>query len=197
MKCFTEVKINGIRSPQNIRIQIPELNINYSTRSGDDGWAAVHFKAGFKLWSPQTPRLYKVIIQSETDTVTDEIGFRNIEVSGTRILLNGKPIFLKGVNIHEESPFKAARAWSAKDADTLLHWAKELGCNLVRLAHYPHNENMVRMAEKMGLMVWDEIPVYQNIEFAEAAVREKMDLMMREMIRRDKMVRRHHLEFVQ
>jgi beta-glucuronidase len=127
-----------------------------------------------------------VIIQSETDTVTDEIGFRNIEVSGTKILLNGKPVFLKGVNIHEESPFKAARAWSAKDADTLLRWAKELGCNLVRLAHYPHNENMVRMAEKMGLMVWDEIPVYQNIEFAEPSVPGKMDLMMREMIRRDR-----------
>ena len=180
------IKINGNHGSQNIRIQIPELKLNYSTRSDQDGMAAINFHAAFKLWSPQIPKLYKVIIQSETDTVTDEIGFRNIEVSGTKILLNGKPVFLKGVNIHEESPFKAARAWSAKDADTLLRWAKELGCNLVRLAHYPHNENMVRMAEKMGLMVWDEIPVYQNIEFADSAVRGKMDLMMREMIRRDR-----------
>jgi beta-glucuronidase len=180
------IKINGSRSSQNIRIQIPELKVNYSTRSNQDGLAAVIFHSDFKLWSPQNPKIYKVIIQSETDTLTDEIGFRNIEVTGTKILLNGKPIFLKGVNIHEESPFKAARAYSVKDADTLLHWAKELGCNLVRLAHYPHNENMVKEAEKMGLMVWDEIPVYQNIAFAEAAVREKMDLMMKEMIRRDR-----------
>ncbi len=180
------VKINGNRSQQNIRIQIPELKVNYTTRSNQDGLATVNFHADFKLWSPQTRKLYKVIIQSETDTVSDEIGFRNIEVSGTKILLNGKPIFLKGVNIHEESPFIAARAFSVKDADTLLRWAKELGCNLVRLAHYPHNENMVKEAERMGLMVWDEIPVYQNIEFDDSAVRRKMDLMMKEMIRRDR-----------
>ena len=70
--------------------------------------------------------------------------------------------------------------------EILLEWAKELGCNLVRLAHYPHNEHMVKLAEKMGLMVWDEIPVYQNIEFADPAVRQKMELMMKEMIRRDR-----------
>jgi len=180
------IKINGNHGSQNIRIQIPELKVNYSTRSNEEGMAPVNFHSAFKLWSPANPKIYKVILQSDKDTVTDEIGFRNIEVIGTKILLNGKPIFLKGVNIHEESPFKAARAWSAKDADTLLRWAKELGCNLVRLAHYPHNENMVRMAEKTGLMVWDEIPVYQNIEFAEPSVPGKMDLMMREMIRRDR-----------
>ena len=180
------IKINGSHGQQNIRIQIPELKVNYTTRSNPDGLATVNFHADFKLWSPQTPKLYKVVIQSETDTVTDEIGFRNIEVSGTKILLNGKPVFLKGVNIHEESPFIAARAFSVKDADTLLRWAKELGCNLVRLAHYPHDENMVKEAERMGLMVWDEIPVYQNIEFAEPSVPGKMDLMMKEMIRRDR-----------
>jgi beta-glucuronidase len=180
------IKINGNQGSQNIRIQIPELKVNYSTRSNPDGMAAVNFHAEFKLWSPEMPKIYHVILQSESDTVTDEIGFRNIEVSGTKILLNGKAIFLKGVNIHEEIPFKAARAFSEKDADTLLHWAKELGCNLVRLAHYPHNENMVKTAERMGLMVWDEIPVYQNVEFSDPSVPGKMDLMMREMIRRDR-----------
>ena len=180
------VKINGNSGEQNVRIQIPELKVNYSTRSNRDGLAAINFHAEFKLWSPQNPKTYRVIIQSGTDTVTDEIGFRNIEVSATKILLNGKPVFLKGVNIHEESPFIAGRAVSEKDADTLLRWAKELGCNLVRLAHYPHNENMVKTAERMGLMVWDEIPVYQNIEFADSSVPGKMDLMMKEMIRRDR-----------
>jgi beta-glucuronidase len=54
------------------------------------------------------------------------------------------------------------------------------------LAHYPHNENMIKSAEKMGIMVWDEIPVYQQIEFSDPGVGEKMDLMMREMVSRDK-----------
>src|SRR5664279_1718455 len=77
------VKINGNRASQNIRIQIPELKVNYQARSNEDGLAPVNFQAPFKLWSPQTPKIYQVIIQSATDTITDGIGFRNIEVIGT------------------------------------------------------------------------------------------------------------------
>lgn len=180
------VRINGAHTQQRIRIQIPELKLDYKTLSDTSGLAIVHFTDNIQLWSPGMAKLYKVVIQSPADTVTDYIGFRNVEVDGTKILLNGKPVFLKAVNIHEESPFKAARAYSEKDAQILLEWAKELGCNLVRLAHYPHNENMVKLAEKMGLMVWDEIPVYQNIEFATLGVKQKMELMMKEMVRRDR-----------
>jgi beta-glucuronidase len=180
------VRLNGTHTPETIRIRIPELKLDYKTESDTNGMAVVHFTHDIGLWSPATPKLYKIFIQSEEDSLSDDIGFRNIEVSGTRIMLNGKSIFLKAVNIHEETPFKAARAYSEKDAWTLLTWAKELGCNLIRLAHYPHNENMVRLADKMGLMVWDEIPVYQNIEFNSPGLMQKMDLMMKEMIRRDR-----------
>jgi beta-glucuronidase len=180
------VKLNGPRSVQNIRIRIPELNINYSSKTNAAGEAEIHFSAGFQLWSPQNPKLYGVVIQSETDSIRDTIGFRNIEVSGTQILLNGKPVFIKAVNIHEERPVKSARANSEEDARILLSWAKELGCNLVRLAHYPHNEHMVRLAEKMGLMVWDEIPVYQHIEFSSPAMPLKLKTMLAEMISRDR-----------
>ena len=68
----------------------------------------------------------------------------------------------------------------------LLNAAKELGCNLVRLAHYPHNENMIKDAERMGLRVWSELPLYQHIDFADSVVSRKMELMMKEMIRRDR-----------
>jgi beta-glucuronidase len=118
--------------------------------------------------------------------VLDEIGFRSVEVQGNKVLLNGKSIFLKAVNIHEENPYKGARAYSKEDALILLNAAKELGCNLVRLAHYPHNENMIREAEKIGLMVWSELPVYQHIQFADSSMASKMELMLKEMIRRDK-----------
>ena len=180
------VKLNGNKGPGNVRIRIPELKLDNLFKSDKDGRSAIHFTDAFQLWSPQNPILYKVIIETETDTVTDYIGFRNIEVKDTQILLNGKPVFIKGVNIHEEKPMKTGRANSEADARILLTWAKELGCNLVRLAHYPHNENMVKLAEKMGLMVWDEIPVYQQIEFASPGVPGKMNRMMTEMIRRDR-----------
>jgi beta-glucuronidase len=183
---FGWVKLSGENQSQNITIKIPELNVSYKSRSDEKGIAEVKINADFKLWSPGNPKLYKVIIQSETDTITDEIGFRTIETSGTKVLLNGKPVFLKGINIHEENPLRAARAYSESDAMLLLKWAKELGCNIVRLAHYPHNEHMIKAAEKMGIMVWDEIPVYQQIEFAAPGVSDKMDRMMQEMVTRDK-----------
>lgn len=179
------VKLNGNRLSQKIHVKIPEMGIDYLTQSNTEGMAQVKFDGKFILWSPANPKLYNVIVQSETDTVADEIGFRSLETKGTQILLNGKPLFLKGVNIHEENPYKGARATSEADALLLLNWAKELGCNMVRLAHYPHNEHMVKQAEKMGLIVWSEIPVYQHIEFATKGVPEKMDLMMREMVKRD------------
>jgi len=180
------IKLNGDDVSQKIRVKVPELGVDYKTKSNNEGFAEVHFSSKFKLWSPESPKIYTVIIQSETDTIFDNIGFRSIETKGAKILLNGKPRFLKGVNIHEENPLRAAKAFSESDALVLLTWAKELGCNLVRLAHYPHNEVMVKLAEKMGLMVWDEIPVYQHIEFAAPGVTDKISLMLKELIRRDR-----------
>jgi len=180
------VKIDGLKLPQKVEVIIPELKVNYKTTSDNEGNAKIAIKAKAELWSPEKPKLYRLIVQCETDTIVDEIGFRTIEVKGPQILLNDKPIFLKGVNIHEEMPLRGAKAYSKTDAFILLNWAKDLGCNFVRLAHYPHNEYMVKMAEEMGLLVWEEIPVYQHIEFSSPGLEQKMDLMLREMIKRDK-----------
>jgi beta-glucuronidase len=180
------VKIDGTTISQKIKLSIPELKLNVKVKTNDSGYAPIQFKAKFNLWSPGNPKLYRIEIQSGLDTISDEIGFRNIETNGTKIVLNGKPVFLKAINIHEEMPTRVAKAYSEKDAEVLLNWAKELGCNMVRLAHYPHNEYMVKLAEKKGLMIWEELPVYQHIEFSNEKVQQKMDLMLKEMIKRDK-----------
>jgi beta-glucuronidase len=180
------IQLNGDVLSQKVIVKIPEAGVEFKTTSNAEGMAHVRFPAKFQLWSPENPKLYRVIIQCETDTVVDNIGFRCIQTNGAKILLNGKPVFLKGVNIHEENPLRAARAFSEPDALILLTWAKEVGCNFVRLAHYPHNEYTVKLAEKMGLMVWDEIPVYQHIEFAAPGVADKISVMLKEMIRRDR-----------
>jgi beta-glucuronidase len=180
------VQLNGKQAKQNIEIEIPELKLRFNTGTNDNGLAVVEFKSDFELWSPENPKLYKVTVKSETDFLVDTIGFRSIEVQGPQVLLNGKPIFIKAVNIHEENPYKKTRAHSAEDAKILLNAAKELGCNLVRLAHYPHSENMVKEAERMGLMVWDELPVYQHIQFSDSLMPAKLELMLNEMMRRDR-----------
>ena len=120
------------------------------------------------------------------DTVSEQIGFRTIETKGSSILLNGKPIFLKGVNFHEEIPQRMGRAYSDADAAVILSEAKALGCNFIRTAHYAQNERIIRMAEKMGLMIWEEIPVWQGIKFTDEIVMVKAQKMLREMILRDK-----------
>ncbi|MGD9928391.1 MAG: glycoside hydrolase family 2 protein [Mangrovibacterium sp.] len=180
------VQLNGTKATQKIKVRIPELNIAYQTKTDGKGFAQVEFSSDFQLWSPADPKRYQVIVESETDTVVDEIGFRCIEVQGNKILLNKEPIFLKAVNVHEENPYKQGRAFTEGDNRLLLEAAKELGCNFVRLVHYPHNENMVKEAEKMGLMVWSEIPVYQHIQFSDSLVPAKLEQMLGEMVSRDK-----------
>ena len=128
---------------------------------GSDGRAAFHFEAGkLETWSPENPRLYQVRIHAGQDDLEDEMGFRTVEVRGAQILLNGSPVFLRGVCIHAEAPYRAGRACNDQDMKTLLGWVRELGGNYVRLAHYPHDERMTRLADKMGILVWSEIPVY-------------------------------------
>jgi len=180
------VQLDGVQSSQAITVSIPELDLVYETHSDKMGRAHVEFASDFKLWSPENPKRYKVIIESETDSIEDQIGFRSIEVKGTKVMLNGTPVFLRGVNIHEENPYKRARAFTEGDARILLESAKELGCNFVRLVHYPHSEVMVRIAEEMGLMLSSEIPAYQHIVFSDNDVPLKIEHMLKEMVRRDR-----------
>ena len=125
------------------------------------------------------------VLKSGDDVIHDQIGFRTIEVQGAKILLNGKPIFLRGISMHEEAPFRSGRAIFEENDRTLLTWAKELGCNFVRMAHYPHNEDMVRLADRMGLLLWEEIPVYWDIQWQNATTLENAKAQLRDVILRD------------
>lgn len=185
-RIFGWVKLNGNKLNQDITIRIPEARISKSFTTDASGSADINFNADLTLWSPDNPKLYEVMIEAETDRIQDQLGFRSIESRGTEILLNGRPVFLRGVCIHEEAPFRGGRAYSREDAITLLTWAKELGANFVRLAHYPHNEYMVREADRLGIMVWSEIPVYWTILWENPATLENARNQLSEMIARDK-----------
>jgi len=179
-------RLNGNKLHQKFTVRIPEARISKDFTTDENGYAEINFNADLTLWSPNNPKLYDVAIEAETDRVQDQIGFRTIETRGTEILLNGRPIFLRGVCIHEEAPFRGGRAYSREDAQTLLGWAKELGCNFVRLAHYPHNEFMVKEADRLGIMVWSEIPVYWTILWENSATLDNARNQLSEMITRDK-----------
>ena len=180
------VKINGSNASQSVHIRIPEAKAHFSTTTNDSGYAAIEFTAALQRWDTRSPKLYTVNIIASTDSISESIGFRTIETKGSAILLNGNSIFLKGVNIHEEIGAEKRRATSEKDALRLLTAAKDLGCNFVRLTHYPQTEHMVRLADKMGILLWEEIPLWQGIAFGDPVMQPKMDYMLKEMIQRDK-----------
>ena len=180
------VQLDGDRrSHQRVSLEIPEAGINASATTDAEGRAGFHLPAKLQLWSPKNPKLYDVLISSGDDAVRDSIGFRTIETQGSQILLNGEPIFLRGISVHEEAPIRGGRAYSSEDAQTLLGWAKELGCNFVRLAHYPHNENEIRAADRTGLLVWSEIPVYWDISWKNPVALASAESQLRDMIARD------------
>ena len=181
-------KLNAKEAGHKVCVSIPELKLEQQLTTDAEGKVSVTLKVAAKklqLWNPENPKLYQVRLSLDTSTFADEIGFRTIETRDKQILLNGKPIFLKGISIHEEKANGGGRANSVEDARTLLGWAKELGCNFVRLAHYPHNENMVREAERMGIMVWSEIPCYWTIAWTNPKTFENAKQQLTDMIARD------------
>ena len=182
-------KLNKAEAGHTVTVSIPELKLKKTLTTDANGTLhsslfTLH-SAKLQLWSPESPKRYRVDISLDSSTISDSIGFRTIETRDKQILLNGQPIFLKGISIHNEKPNGGGRANTAEDARTLLGWAKELGCNFVRLAHYPHHEEMVREAEKMGILVWSEIPVYWTIAWKNPKTYENAQNQLRDMIARD------------
>lgn len=178
------VQLDG--GSQSVTLQIPELKGKVQIETDANGYGTFSLKAKPQLWCPENPKLYKVSLATASDFVEDEIGFRTIEARGKKLYLNGKELFCRGISIHEEAPFRSGRAWSPEDAAVLLGWAKEMNCNFVRLAHYQHNENMVRQAERMGLLVWSEIPCYWTIQWQNEGTYQTAEEQLETMICRDR-----------
>ena len=181
-----QVQLDGADRQRTVKISLPGLKLDAQAQADANGFAQVELSApDLALWSPETPVLNDVTITSGDDQLRDRIGFRTVTASGTDILLNGQKVFLRGICIHEENPLRGGRAWSEADAKLLLGWAKELNCNFVRLAHYPHNEHMARLADEMGIMVWEETPVYWTIEWTNAGTLQLAKKQLSDEILRD------------
>tara|TARA_R110002020_G_scaffold108281_2_gene251058 strand:- start:39995 stop:41800 length:1806 start_codon:yes stop_codon:yes gene_type:complete len=179
------VEVDGATSGSVI-LEIPQLNIKKTIAVNESKNAFDFPVKNVDFWSPEHPFLYDVALTYNGNVIHDKIGFRQIETRGKDILLNGKSVFLKGISIHDENPLLPGRLRGEGDMRMILSWAKELGCNFVRLAHYTHNETMLRLADEMGLMVWAEVPVYWTISWENAETYKNAENQLTVGIERDK-----------
>lgn len=185
------VKLDGAQAAgREATVRVPELNLTISGKTDAQGvmTASVAAPKGLVRWSPERPKLYDIVVESGEDRLTDRVGFRTIEARGDQILLNGKPIYLRGISVHEEEFGEdPARTLTEAGARALLTEARDgLNANFVRLAHYPHAEITTRLADEMGLLVWSEIPVYWLVDFKNPRTLSLARGMLADMIRRDR-----------
>ncbi|MDR0680468.1 MAG: DUF4981 domain-containing protein [Dysgonamonadaceae bacterium] len=117
--------------------------------------------AGIKLWSNETPNLYTLLISLKDnegkiiETASTKTGFRKVEIKNAQLLVNGKPVLVRGVNLHEHNPYTG----HIQDRETMLKdiaLMKQHNINAVRMSHYPHNTLWYKLCDEYGLFVCDE-----------------------------------------
>ncbi len=143
-----------------------------------------------RLWSPAEPNLYRVqtIIREngkDLDEITNPLGFRWFRFDAAEgFFLNGKPLKLRGTNKHQD--YKGLGnavpdALMVRDMELI----KENGFNFVRLGHYPHDPSVLEAADRLGLLIWEEIPIVNLITIS-PQFNENSKTMLRDMIRQQR-----------
>ncbi|MFO6448733.1 glycoside hydrolase family 2 TIM barrel-domain containing protein [Erythrobacter sp. NE805] len=182
-----EIEASPEAAGRTLTVSLPEIGESAKATIGPDGRARLvwHTRAG--LWSPQQPTLHRVRIAIAGGEATEDvIGLRTIEARGGDIFLNGERIVLRGISAHAVTTRHAGRAVGEEDARQLVGEVKALGANFVRLAHYPHDEAVAREADRQGLLVWSELPVYWAVAFESPQVLENVRRQARAMVERDR-----------
>lgn len=189
-RLHADVRLDGLNAAgRDVRVWIDGVGHFDGVTDADGKWSgSMAAPRELELWSPESPKLYDVRVEAGADMFRDRVGFRTVEVRGTQILLNGSPVFLRGISMHEEELGRnPVRAMTPAAARALLTEIKQgLNGNFVRLAHYPHSEVTTRLADELGLFVWSEIPVYWRVAWDNPATLAQARQMLRENIVRDR-----------
>ena len=164
-KALFKVEMHHKTSGQRIKLEIPELQFKAEYKTNSAGAISENIKINPQLWSPLSPKLYEVKISSEAETISDKIGFRSIQTKGQKIYLNNREIQFKGIAMHSEPIGIPGPAFSKEHFQKLLLTAKDLNINFIRAAHYPYTRHLAKVADQLGLMLWEEVPVYWNIDW--------------------------------
>ena len=178
-------KLN-LNKNMNIKLIIDELNLQRSFTTNKNGEIDEFIKfKNIDLWSPDNPKLYNITVKIEGDEIVDQIGFREIKTKGKQIFLNGSPIKFKGISMHAEPIGEKGIAFSKAHFESLVTTSKELNINFIRAAHYPYTRHMAKVCDELGIMLWEEIPVYWNINWTNKQTKEDALNMLSNLVTRD------------
>ena len=178
-------KLN-LNKNMNIKLIIDELNLQKSFTTNKNGEIDEFIKfKNIDLWSPENPKLYNITVKIEGDEIVDQIGFREIKTKGKQIFLNGTPIKFKGISMHAEPIGEKGIAFSRAHFESLVTTSKELNINFIRAAHYPYTRHMAKVCDELGIMLWEEIPVYWNINWTNKQTKEDALNMLSNLVTRD------------
>ncbi len=139
------------------------------------------------LWSPNLPVLYTLEVSlcssdAPLDTYTCAVGFKHLTTQGRRFFLNGKPFFLCGICRHEIWG-EQGHMLTDGQIETDLRMIKSLGCNYVRLVHYPHRKKTLELADKLGLFVSEEPGLWWSDMKDQSIVDASLEVLRRTVIR--------------
>ncbi|MCY4101120.1 MAG: glycoside hydrolase family 2 protein, partial [Rhodobacteraceae bacterium] len=161
--CDSKIEITHILRDSEGQV-VAETN---SEASGEENSIQLDELKKIDLWDVENPNLYElttsISVDSHEDTVKTSIGFRTAEFTSKGFMLNGKPLKILGLNRHQSYPYEGyamGRRAQEKDAEILKF---DLGCNLVRTSHYPQSPWFIDHCDRIGLLVFEEIPGWQYI----------------------------------
>lgn len=127
---------------------------------------------GFEKWSPETPNVYELEVTvrrgDRVDSVKKTFGFRDAEFREDGFYLNGVKRQLRGVNRHQDVGPEHGWCATAADEERDVKIMKEMGCDAVRLCHYPQSRRFLDFCDRYGLLVWSEIPLVNTMTDSEA-----------------------------
>lgn len=169
-------------------IVISTLSQSYTLNAGEQRELKLYSDAirNPQLWSPDNPYLYKInsrlIVEGKVvDEVNNPLGFRWFNFDANNgFSLNGKKIVLRGTNRHQDMKGKGD-ALNFDDHKRDLQLIKDMGCNFLRLAHYPQTAEVLNLADQLGLLIWEEVPVVNFITNSDEFL-HNTQAMIREMI---------------
>ena len=182
-----EVKINGNVSDEVLKVILrdPDGKVVVENEYPAEDDTLLFEVEDARSWNPDHPNLYtcelQIVKNNEViDTLVKTFGFRTISLNENQFLLNGSPVFIRGLNRHQCYPYVGYAVPDALQVEDARILKEELGVNAVRTSHYPQSHAFLDACDRMGLLVFTEIPGWQHL--GDEAWKEQCVENVREMV---------------